>query len=140
MPLKDNRFYPLALTAVIAGYGWVTVNLIMFGDTSASAIPGMCLFRNLTGIPCPSCGSTRSVISVIRGEFYEALLWNPIGYLLAILLVIAPLWLIFDLTTKKRSLYKFYQSLEKYLRIKPIAIFLIIIIAFIWAWNIIKGL
>jgi hypothetical protein len=140
MPVKDSRFYPLALTAVIAGYIWVAVNIIMYEDNSASAIPGLCIFRNLTGIPCPSCGSTRSVISVIKGEFYEALLLNPIGYILTFLLIIAPLWILFDLITKKRSLYKIYQKLEKLLRIKSIAVLLIILIASVWIWNIFKGL
>ena len=42
--------------------------------------PSLCLFRNITGLPCPFCGSTRSVGHILQGEFSAALYSNPLGY------------------------------------------------------------
>ena len=42
--------------------------------------PSVCLFRNVTGLPCPFCGSTRSVGHILQGEFSHALYSNPLGY------------------------------------------------------------
>jgi hypothetical protein len=51
--------------------------------------PSLCLFRNVTGLPCPFCGSTRSVGHILQGEFSAALHSNPLGYLgLAFLVVL----------------------------------------------------
>ena len=51
--------------------------------------PSLCLFRNVTGLPCPFCGSTRSVGHILQGEFSAALQSNPLGYFgLAFLVVL----------------------------------------------------
>lgn len=55
--------------------------------------PILCLFRNLTGLPCPFCGTTRSIGSILQGKFETALALNPLGFLviaLAIILVLRP--------------------------------------------------
>ena len=38
----------------------------------------LCPFRRLTGLPCPGCGSTRAVMSLLHGEPAKALAWNPL--------------------------------------------------------------
>jgi len=40
-----------------------------------------CHFRNWTGVPCPTCGSTRMVEALLRGEIVAALGWNPLVFL-----------------------------------------------------------
>ena len=42
-----------------------------------------CALRRLTGIPCPSCGMTRSLDWFAQGRLLDALLVNPIGFGLA---------------------------------------------------------
>ena len=39
---------------------------------------GLCFFRLLTGIPCPACGMTRAVTSVLRGEIALAFSYHPL--------------------------------------------------------------
>ena len=64
-----------------------------------------CPLRTLTGIPCPLCGMTRGVTSLVSGDFAHALLMNPASYLavaLAVVLllqwrtkkVVIPVWMI----------------------------------------------
>lgn len=36
-----------------------------------------CLFRAVSGIPCPTCGSTRCVATLARGDLAGAWLYNP---------------------------------------------------------------
>ncbi len=42
-----------------------------------SLAPG-CAFKGLTGIPCLTCGSTRSVAHLSHGEFLAAFVMNPL--------------------------------------------------------------
>jgi hypothetical protein len=37
-----------------------------------------CIFRNLTGVPCPTCGATRAARAMLAGHPVEAVLWNPL--------------------------------------------------------------
>ena len=42
-----------------------------------------CLFRALTGLTCPGCGSTRAMHQILHGHFAAAFMLNPL-FLLAI--------------------------------------------------------
>jgi hypothetical protein len=42
-------------------------------------MPKLCIFRNLTGIACPGCGMTRSLISTGHGHLDQALDFHPLG-------------------------------------------------------------
>jgi len=41
----------------------------------------VCLLREWTGIPCPTCGTTRLVEALLAGDVLEALVWNPLVFL-----------------------------------------------------------
>ena len=38
----------------------------------------LCLFKNITGVACPTCGFTRGVFSLLRGHPGRAWLYNPL--------------------------------------------------------------
>lgn len=40
-----------------------------------------CVFKGLTGIPCPTCGTTRSVVYLSQGDAANALVMNPLATL-----------------------------------------------------------
>ena len=42
-------------------------------------IPSVCMFYRLTGLPCPSCGMTRSVLALTHLDFHTAMIFNPLG-------------------------------------------------------------
>jgi hypothetical protein len=60
-----------------------------------SLVPG-CTARALTGVPCPGCGATRALSSLLSGHPLEALSLNPLASaaVLAALAggLIAPVW------------------------------------------------
>jgi hypothetical protein len=55
-----------------------------------------CLFKDLTGFACPTCGSTRSVMHLAHGEVLAALALNP---LIAMIFVAAALYCIYCIVT-----------------------------------------
>src|SRR5437868_14719680 len=59
---------------------WLTVS---FGSLAFAAIwlaLGLpwprCVFHDVTGLPCVTCGMTRSAIQFFHGNFLSALRWN----------------------------------------------------------------
>lgn len=37
-----------------------------------------CMFKRLTGHPCPTCGATRGALALLAGHPWRAFLWNPL--------------------------------------------------------------
>src|ERR1700690_1487684 len=57
---------------------------------------GVCWFQRLTGVPCPTCGMTRSIVLTLNGHLGTALRLNLAGpgWVLAVAtLAVALLWL-----------------------------------------------
>ncbi|MNJ98121.1 hypothetical protein D3C87_158840 [compost metagenome] len=135
--MTRNRLYLILSLGILAGYGWVSW-FLYHGIPDNNFTP--CIFKNVTGIACPSCGSTRSVLLLSHGNFTDALLLNPLGVFMAAIMLIAPFWLLYDVILKKDTLYTSYKKFEKIVQIKWVAITLIILILINWAWNIQKGL
>lgn len=42
-------------------------------------LPHSCLFNNLTGIPCPGCGLTRSLVSAVHGDLTGSFSHHRLG-------------------------------------------------------------
>ena len=40
----------------------------------------VCSFREWTGLPCATCGSTRMVEALLHGRILEAAAWNPLVF------------------------------------------------------------
>lgn len=132
--MTRNRLYLLLAGGITAGYALLA--LTHNNDNTPSA----CLFKNATGIACPSCGSTRSVLAISHGNFAEALQTNPLGFIVAAVLIIGPLWLMIDIALNKDTLYDAFRNFEKTIRTKWLAAALVVLIAVNWAWNIYKDL
>jgi hypothetical protein len=44
-------------------------------------LPDTCTFNNLTGLPCPGCGLTRSLVAAIHGDISGSLTFHRLGLL-----------------------------------------------------------
>ena len=58
-----------------------------------SLAPG-CVFRGLTGVPCPTCGSTWSLVHLSHGDILSAFSMNP---LVTLVMIAAVLYFFFSL-------------------------------------------
>ena len=136
--MNRNKLYIFLFAACVLGYIWIAVasdrNLLNEADF------GMCLFKRVTNIPCPSCGSTRSVIALINGDFSQALMWNPFGLVLLFFMIITPFWILGDIFLGKSTLFDFYKRSEKFLRQPLIAGMAFLIVLANWIWTIYKGI
>jgi hypothetical protein len=112
---------------------------VLFNESGNSDI-NLCLIKKTTGIPCPSCGSTRAVVLISQGDFIQALHVNPIGFIVVICMLLIPIGLFVDLLTRRKTLFDFYLRTEAILRKPGNAIMLAIIVTMNWIWNIFKGL
>ncbi|MBU7582541.1 MAG: DUF2752 domain-containing protein [Nostoc sp. TH1S01] len=60
----------------------------------------VCPLRHLTGIPCPTCGMTRSFMAIGRGDLNQALVENLFGPILFVSFVIAIVHVTLELFTR----------------------------------------
>jgi Protein of unknown function (DUF2752) len=78
-----------------------------------------CPLKTVTGIPCPFCGMTRGVTSLVHGDFAHALLMNPASFLAVALAVV----LLVQWRTKKVVI--------------PVWV-IAVVMAVMWSWQIFK--
>jgi len=69
---------------------WLAVGLSTLGGVGLWLHLGLptpaCLLHATTGIPCPTCGTTRSLRALLGGDLPTAFAWNPLA---------ATLWIAF---------------------------------------------
>lgn len=61
--------------------------ILPFNDFSPQQL---CLFKNITGVPCPGCGLTRSYLALLKGNISHAFYYHPLFFVvpLSALLII----------------------------------------------------
>lgn len=136
MAVERNKIYSILFLACLGGLTWVLLSANHLGPEDTS----FCLVKNVSGLPCPSCGSTRSVLSLFHGDLAGAFYWNPLGFIITITMITAPLWILLDVIRKQDSLHRFYCKVEDLMRKKSVFIPSILMIAANWVWNIMKWL
>ena len=134
--MNRNSLYILLIGLSLVGYSWLGWNI-----AEDSTTPTACMFKAVTHLPCPSCGTTRALVLLMKGDISGSLLVNPFGVILALALVIVPVWVAIDTLRRSDTLFRWYNLAEhalaanKWLSVPAIAIVLLN-----WFWNIAKGL
>ena len=59
--------------------GAIVIPAPSLGASTVLGLPKLCLFRNITGIACPGCGMTRSLIATGHLHFVDAVMFHPLG-------------------------------------------------------------
>lgn len=126
----------LLFFACLAGYSWIAFKI----QTHTTTLYSGCIIKYVTNKPCPSCGTTRSILSILHGDIERALWINPLGFLAFGFLLIVPIWLLVDVISKRQSLMNYYVKAIHLLKNRKIAILLILLIAFNWIWNLYKDI
>ena len=55
-------------------------------------LPGLCVLRNTTGVPCPGCGLTRSVVAAVHGDWNVSFAYHRMGPLIVGFLILQLLY------------------------------------------------
>ncbi|WP_196890928.1 DUF2752 domain-containing protein [Aureivirga marina] len=131
------RFYLITIVVILIGYFY----LIYSYRSNNSSTMAFCFYKNILSFPCPTCGTTRSVLASFKADFYNAIFtFNPLGILYAFLLIVIPVFVCIDLIFKKSFVYQSYHSILEQLKNKKISIPLILLLILNWIWNIYKEL
>ena len=102
-----------------------------------------CIFKQLTGVPCPGCGCTRAFFSLLHGDVGRALWYNPLAIVLtvgALALGIATLYEILVLHRFPRHPDSLYSRLFRRRLPSWVIVAAALLTAANWAWNIAKGM
>ncbi len=134
--MTKNKLYSFLLLACFSGYLYLYYALFFVKKPSF----GFCIIKNVTGFPCPSCGTTRAIELLLNKEFIQSILMNPFGIIVGFGMLVVPFWILMDLISKRETFYLAYKKTEKKIQTKGIAIFLIVLVVCNWIWNITKAL
>ena len=65
---------------------WLSISLVSLTLAAAWLAIGLpwprCMFHEITGLPCVTCGMTRCGVQFFHGHFLAALKWNPLVFAL----------------------------------------------------------
>ena len=66
----------------------ITLIFIIFTVFIFSGLEKLCVFHNITGIPCPGCGMTRAFLNFFSGDIKKALFYHPLFWMIPFLFFI----------------------------------------------------
>lgn len=66
------------------------------------SIPWICPILHFTGVPCPTCGMTRSFMAMARGDWEQAVAYHGFGVILFTSFLIASLHVALELYTHQK--------------------------------------
>ncbi len=107
-------------------YGGVALSMLGAGRLlPVLSLAPQCMFRKLTGLPCPTCGATRSVVHLAQGDISAAFMMNPLaagGVLIAVFFFFySAVTLLFELP---RFRFLLRESESKAIRLGSVALLL----------------
>lgn len=84
--ISVSRRPPWPLWAVGVVLLWLSLVAVSVGlSVRAGQHVSLCLFKHLTGLPCPTCGLTRGFLAAMHGDFLGGWLFNPLFFSVIIL-------------------------------------------------------
>lgn len=85
----------------------------------------VCPVRHWTGIPCPTCGMTRSFMAIARGDLTEAATQHLFGPILFAVFLLATVHIALELLTRHR-IKVFYCRLLKLRKLQVLGLFVVL--------------
>ena len=79
--IRVGRRLNIPRWAVLIVALWLALlGILMWWQLATGISVRLCWFRYATGIACPTCGSTRALLALGRGEVLDAFRYNPLVF------------------------------------------------------------
>ena len=90
MTVRDRIWDWVWVALIVGGFGVASGVRVQDGVVAAGAtpLPSVCWLRANFDIACPTCGMTRSFVSLVHGDWSGAVGWHPMGPVLALWLLV----------------------------------------------------
>ena len=119
--MKKKTF--IILACILLVYAFVAIHFHAY-------IP--CLFHKVTGLYCPGCGITRMIVSMFKGEFYQAFRYNMVMFVLFPFFIFFIVDYLFSVIRKKDALFRKIPSIILYILIGILILFAVLRNIFPW--------
>ena len=122
---------------MVGGLGILTwVVLVMLGINVT-----VCPVKRMTGVPCPGCGTSRTLKALLHGDFVTAFTLNPINLFFCLVVAAVLLTtLVSSYRQKEDTLSTDIKRIESVIQRPVVYIPLIAVVLINWISVIIKGL
>jgi hypothetical protein len=84
MQIALNKRAPGQIEFGIIYGGIVLLALVAGRFLPVLALAPPCGFKTLTGVPCPTCGSTRAIVHLSHGDVASAFFMNPLVFAVSV--------------------------------------------------------
>jgi hypothetical protein len=118
------------ILAIFCGY----LALFSFDNLSFQNNIPHCVFKLVTGIPCPGCGMGRSTIELFSGNILNSFRYNILCFPFTLMIIISLFWMFADIVKKKETFFMFINQNMK----KKYKFLLFAIVIINWTVNIIR--
>jgi len=122
--------YLLTFSSIVGGY----LALVVFDNYSNHSHTPVCIFKVVTGIPCPGCGMGHATLELFKGNVLKSFDYNILCVPFTLTIIISLIWLLRDIFIKKETFFSFIKQDIKL----PFKILLFSIIVAGWTVNIIR--
>lgn len=95
----------LALLGTIVFSVWLESSDAAVATPGGHILGGTCHVREVTGVDCPGCGTTRSFVAFFDGDLAQAFRWHPAGPLLAFFAMIGVVAIIVAALGRRRPVW-----------------------------------
>lgn len=135
--MTKNTLYITTLLICFFGYGWLFL-LRSIPIIEPQYDFTVCVFKRITSLPCLTCGTSRSANHFFNGALSVSLLLNPLGAIVAAFMIVAPVWIVYDYSTKKQSFYTAFKKGSIACNNKKYVVSFFVLLIINWFWNIYK--
>jgi acyl-coenzyme A synthetase/AMP-(fatty) acid ligase len=130
-----QRFYILVVFLPVAA----CASLFLFRPFLDKPGRTLCIFKQVTGLPCPACNTGHGVYELLEGKWQDAVYQNPVSVFAVFFGGIAGVWLIADMVRRKPGLYYAFKRSDIYLKQnKWLLVLVFMLIAADWSWQLFK--
>ncbi len=91
---------------------------------------GICIFRTITGIPCPSCGMTHSFVNIGHLKITDGFKYNIMGPFMYFFMLVGIIVLTFEIYFDRLIIYPIFKRYEK---IILVGVFIFAVLS--WGYN-----